>query len=329
MSFPRRLSVHVEEWMSRSAFRIAGHQWDSYRFVVVEIGEGQYRGWGEGVPIYYLDETAERAKAQVESVALAIERGVDRPALLDLMPPGCARNAVDCALWDLEAKRARSTVWRLAGIEPAAVTTAYTIGMEDSPRAMAERAVEAAGFPILKIKVDGEGPVERVEAIRSARPDAALVVDANQSWTFPQLVEMAPRFADLGVRLIEQPLPRDRDEELRTYRSPIPLSADESCQDRADLQRITGAYQIANIKLDKAGGLTESLLLAHAARDQGLEILVSCMGGTSLSMAPAYVVARLARHVELDGHLLLRHDRLPAIGCHRGRLDLPDPALWG
>jgi L-alanine-DL-glutamate epimerase-like enolase superfamily enzyme len=323
------LSVHIEDWASRIPFRITGHRWDSHKVVVVELAAGDHRGQGEGLPVYYLNETVDSLYQQIEAAAGEIERGVHREALLKLMPPGGARNAVDSALWDLEAKRSGKTIWELTGIEPKSVTTVFTIGIEDTPEIMAARAVEASMYPLLKIKVDKDRPVERVAAIRAARPDATLTVDANQGWTFEQLEEVVPKLMELDVKLIEQPLPRGADSQLEAYTSPIPLCADESCQHRGELQQASRRYQIINIKLDKAGGLTEALSLARAVKDRGLERLVSCMGGTSLSMAPAFVLAQLCKYVELDGPLLLKHDRFPALRCHNGRIDALDLRLWG
>ncbi len=329
MPRPLGLSLHIEEWTAKIPFRITGHLWDAFRVIVVELTDGKHKGRGEALPVYYLNETANSLCAQVEAVAGSIEAGLDRDSLQELMPAGGARNAVDCALWDREAKRAGKSVWELTGIAPKPVTTAFTIGIEDTPELMAQRAREAAAYPILKIKVSADRPVERVEAIRAARPDARLTVDANQAWTFEQLLELEPALARLGVALIEQPLPRGADGPLEGHRGPIPLCADESCQHRGELDVAARRYGIINIKLDKTGGLTEALLLAGAVRAKGLERLVSNMGGTSLSMAPAFVIAQLCGYVELDGQLLLRHDREPGMRCHGGRIAVPDPRLWG
>lgn len=329
MSARLHLSVHIEEWATKIPFRITGREVTSFRIVVVALSDGIYMGRGEGYPIHYLGETVESLERQIEDCAAQIKQGVGRQALLTLMPRGGARNALDCALWDLEAKRSGSTVWELTGITPKPVTTAFTIGLEDTPEHMAERARMAAGYPILKIKLNADHPVERVAAIRTARPDASLTVDANQGWTFEQLIAIAPRLKDLGVQLIEQPLPRGNDQSLERYMSPIPLCADESCQDRSELDETARRYQIINIKLDKCGGLTEALLLADAVRRRDRELLVSNMGGTSLAMAPAFVVAQLCRFVELDGHLLLKHDNAPALACQNGRIEVPSSRLWG
>jgi L-Ala-D/L-Glu epimerase / N-acetyl-D-glutamate racemase len=323
------MSAHSEQWAAKIPFRITGRTIDSFEVVVVELSDGRHHGRGEGVPIHYLHETGSSLCEQIDAVTQEIERGIDRESLLALMPPGAARNAVDCALWDLEAKQSGKTVWQLTGIVPKPVTTVFTIGIEETPQAMAARALEAAIYPLLKIKVDHDRPLERLAAIRAARPDATLVVDANQGWSFAQLTDVAPRLALLGVRLIEQPLRRGEDEALEGYRSPVPLSADESCQHRGELESVSRRYQIINVKLDKAGGLTEALLLAQEVKSRGLDLLVSNMGGTSLGMAPAFVVAQLCRYVELDGQLLLKHDRLAGLQCHGGRLEVPDARLWG
>jgi L-alanine-DL-glutamate epimerase-like enolase superfamily enzyme len=326
---PLTLSTHIEQWALKSTFRISGYSWSSYGVNVVQISDGTHVGHAESTPVHFLNETTESAQSQIEAVAQSFECGTDRERLHELMPPGSARNAVDCALWDLEAKRCGKRIWELVGIDPRPLATAFTIGIEDSPEAMAGRAREAAAFSILKIKLDKDRPVERVSAIRAARPEARLTVDANQAWTFDELREFAPRLADLGVRLIEQPLPRGADAELEEYKSPIPLCADESCQHRGHLGIAADRYQIINIKLDKAGGLTEALLLAKAIRRKDREVLVSCMGGTSLGMAPGFVVAQLADYVELDGHTLLRSDRFPQLRYENGKLAVLDCRLWG
>jgi len=323
------LSTHIEYWALKSPFRIASHSWSSYGVNVVELSDGSHVGRAESTPVHFMSETPESVHSHIEAVVREIECGIDRERLGDLMPPGSARNAVDCALWDLEAKQCGKSVWELLGIAPKPLTTAFTIGIEEAVEAMAARAREAASYPILKIKLDNDRPVERVAAIRAVRPEARLTVDANQAWTLDELREFAPSLLELGVQLIEQPLPRGADEELDGYTSPIPLCADESCRHRGDLELAAGRYQIINIKLDKAGGLTEALLLASAIRRNDREVLVSCMGGTSLGMAPGFVVAQLADYVELDGHTLLQSDRFPRLHGRNGRLDVPDSRLWG
>ena len=324
-----RLSVHVEEWATKIPFRITGRRVDSFKIIVVVVSNGTHEGRGEGYPMHYLGETVESLEVQIEACAAQVSDGIDREALLELMPPGGARNAVDCALWDFEAKSTGKTIWELTGIRPRPVTTAFTIGIEDTPEAMAKRAAEASTYPVLKIKLDKDRPVERIASIRAARPEACLTVDANQGWTFEQLIAVAPQLKDLGVKLIEQPLRRGEDQGLEHYESPIPLCADESCQDRSEVDEIARRYQIVNIKLDKAGGLTEALLLADLVRRRGLEPLVSNMGGTSLSMAPAFVLAQVCTYAELDGHLLLKYDKFPSMRCDRGQIAAPSRSLWG
>lgn len=323
------VSVHIEEWPTKIPFRITGLSLNAFRTVAVEISDSVHVGRGEGLPIHYLGESAATMLRQIEAARPDIERGIDRHRLLDLMPAGGARNAVDCALWDLEAKRSGKSIWDLTGLSPAPLTTVFTIGIEDTPALMAQRALEAATFSRLKIKVDEVEPFERIQAIRMARPDAELVVDANQAWTFDQLRVVAPKLAELNVLLIEQPLPRGKDGELENYASPVPLSADESCQHRGELSAAAKRYEIINIKLDKAGGLTEALLLAEQVKACGCDLLVSNMGGTSLSTAPAYVLAQICRFVELDGHLLLRSDRLNGFDRAGATISDLDPRLWG
>jgi L-Ala-D/L-Glu epimerase len=328
MSLSLELSMHIEEWGAKIPFRITDHQWDAFKVVVVELTDGVNVGRGEGVPVYYL-ETFESVCRQLEASAKEVAGGVSHEGLLDILPAGAARNAIDCALWDLEAKSRGKSVWELTGIPCNPVTSTFTVGIEETAQLMAVRAQEAAPYPVLKIKLDHRDPVTRVAAIRAVRPDARLTVDANQGWTQEQLQEIAPQLAQLGVILIEQPLPRGRDEALERYRSPVPLCADESVQHRGELEQAMRRYQVINIKLDKAGGLTEALLLAKAVSAGGLQALVSNMWGTSLAMAPAFVVAQLCQYVELDGPLLLRRDRVFGLRFKNGTLSNLDPRLWG
>ncbi len=325
----RRATAHIEEWSAKIPFRITGHVWPAFRVIVVEISDGTHVGRGEGAPVYYLDESVESVVRQIESVVPLIEQGADRRQLQRLMPAGAARNALDCALWDLEAKTSSRSIWEMTNISPKSVTSAFTIGIEESAAMMAARATEAARFPVLKIKLDDKDPIERVSAIKAARPDATLTVDVNQGWSFEQLVEIAPVLARLGVAFIEQPLRRGADHQLEGYRSPIPLCADESCQHLGELERASKLYQIINIKLDKAGGLTEAFLLVQAVRAKGLEPLVCNMWGTSLGMAPGFVLAQVCKYVELDGPLLLRNDRVWGFQFHEGEIGSLDSRLWG
>lgn len=326
---PLSLRIDLEVWPLERPFRITGYTFEAIEVLVVNLERAGCVGRGEAAGVYYMNDTPASMKDQLEQLRPAIERGISRESLLEMLPPGGARNALDCALWDLEAKLSGRPVWDLVKIAPKPVTTAFTVGIESTPEAMAVTAARAVHFPVLKIKVDADRPVERVAAIREARPDARLLVDANQGWSFEQLIQVAPKLAAMRVELIEQPLPRGRDAELEGYVGPVPLSADESCRHRGEFEQASRRYQIINIKLDKAGGLTEALLLLDAVRARGLEALIGCMIGTSLGMAPAFVVAQHCRYVELDSPFLLKRDREPRLSCVRGRIDIPDPKLWG
>lgn len=323
------LRTDVESWPLAKAFRITNYTFNAIEVLVVRLDQAGYVGRGEASGVYYLNETPASMIQQIEALRDTIEAGITRGELQTLLPPGGARNALDCALWDLEAKSTGRSIWDLTGIRPKPVTTVFTLGIEDTPEEMAAGAIEASNYPILKIKVDADRPVERVAAIRKARPDARLVVDANQGWTFEQLAEVAPHLARMDVRLIEQPLPRGADEALDGYRAPLPLSADESCQHRGELESASRRYQIINIKLDKAGGLTEGLKLVEAIRAKGLQVLIGCRCATSLAMAPGFVVAQHCLYVELDGHLMLERDRPEGLLCSSGELAVPNPRLWG
>jgi len=281
------------------------------------------------VPYARYGESVDSVLAQIGSVRGAIEGGMDRDALRGALPAGGARNALDCALWDLEAKRAGRRVWELAGLPaPGPVTTAFTLSV-DTPENMAAAAREAADRPLLKLKLTGDGDLERVAAVRRGAPRSRLIVDANEAWTAEHYASFATKLSPLGVELIEQPLPAGSDEGLARVAHPIPVCADESCHDRETLAPLAGRYEAVNVKLDKTGGLTEALALVAAARAQGHKIMVGSMVGTSLAMAPALLVAQGAEWVDLDGPLLLARDREPGL-VYRGSLAEPPPArLWG
>jgi len=324
-----KLSVHTASWPVARPFRITGREWTSFDSVVVELERDGIIGRGEALGVFYLDESAASLLEQINAIPERDLADLDRQRLLSRLPPGGARNALDCALWDLEAKSTGRSIWDLTGVRPRVLTTVYTISIESTPERMAEHAASAAACPNLKIKLDGHQPLERIRAIRQARPDARIVVDANQGWTFEQLRALAPAFADLGIEMIEQPLPRGADAVLEGYRSPVPLGADESCLHLGELDAATKRYQMINIKLDKTGGLTHALELARAARERGMGLMVGCMGGSSLSIAPAFVLGCVVDLVDIDGPLLLRHDRLPGLSFNGGRVDPPSPRLWG
>jgi L-alanine-DL-glutamate epimerase-like enolase superfamily enzyme len=246
-----------------------------------------------------------------------------------LLPAGGARNAIDCALWDLDAKCSGRSVWDLAAVTAKPLETVFTIGLEATPSEMAEKATAATSHSLLKVKLDADLPLERLRAIRAARPDARIVVDANQAWTFAELQRLAPPFAELRVQMIEQPLPRGGDAALEGFRSPVPLCADESCLHLGELEQAAARYQMINIKLDKTGGLTHALELARAARARGLGLMVGCMAGGSLAMAPTFVVGCLCDLVDIDGPLLQKADRLPGIDYAGGRVSVFGPEVWG
>jgi len=325
----RQLTVRAESWPIAGTFTISRGSKTKADVVVVEIREGGHVGRGECVPYPRYGETIEAAVAAIEGLRPEIARGLDREALQSAMPPGAARNAVDCALWDLDAKRSGRPVWQLAGLAPPRpVTTAYTLSL-DTIDSMATAARGNAHRPLLKLKLSGPGDLDRVRAVHEAAPGARLIVDANEAWTAATYAELAPELKPLGVELIEQPLPADADDALAGLPRPVPVCADESCHDAARLDRIVGRYDAINIKLDKTGGLTEALALAAAARAAGLEIMVGCMVGTSLAMAPALLVAQGARWVDLDGPLLLAEDRVPGLAYDGSLVPPPSPALWG
>ena len=327
---PYSLNIHTEAWPLAGGFRISRGTRKVSDVLMVEVNDGNYVGRGECFPYARYGEDIDSVQKQLNSVRSEIEHGLDRQALLNVLAPGAARNAVDCALWDLEAKRAGVRVWDLADLPaPEPVTTVYTLGV-DEPAIMGERARENSDRPRLKLKMTGDGAdLERVRNIHKNAPNARLVVDANEGWSIEQYLEYAPQFKELGVEMIEQPLPSTDDEQLRGVDRSIPVCADESCHDRATLPALVGKYDMINIKLDKTGGLTEALNLRDAALKQGLSIMVGCMIGTSLAMAPGILVAQAATIVDLDGPLLLAEDRNPGLSFTGSIIHPPEPRLWG
>lgn len=321
--------IHITEWQLTSPFRISGHEWLNSRCLVVTLGKDGYVGRGEAQGVFYLDETADSIFEQAHAVASDIRQGITREELQSLLPAGGARNAIDCALWDLECKRSGKTIWQLTGITPKPVTTVFTIGLESTPEAMAAKAAAATEAPILKIKLDGHLPYEKLAAIRAARPDAQLVVDANQGWSFALLQEVLPKCASLNLGMIEQPLARGNDHMLEGFESPVTLAADESCLHSGELDTAAKRYSMINIKLDKTGGLTEALRLANAAKSKGCKLMVGNMVGTSLSMAPSFVVAQLCDFVDIDGPLLLKYDHPLGLNYNKGIVKGFTPELWG
>ena len=327
---PNSFNIHAEAWPLAGAFRISRGTRKVSDVLMVEVNDGNYVGRGECFPYARYGEDIDSVQKQLNSVRSEIEHGLDRQALLNVLAPGAARNAVDCALWDLEAKRAGVRVWDLADLPaPEPVTTVYTLGV-DEPAIMGERARENSDRPRLKLKMTGDGAdLARVRNIHKNAPNARLVVDANEGWTIEQYLEYAPQFKELGVEMIEQPLPSTDDEQLSGVDRPIPVCADESCHDRTTLKSLVGKYDMINIKLDKTGGLTEALNLRDAALKQGLSIMVGCMIGTSLAMAPGILVAQEAAIVDLDGPLLLAEDRAPGLSFTGSIIHPPETRLWG
>jgi len=318
------------DWELKSVFRIAYKSRTHARTVVVELRNGDLVGRGEALGVSYHGETVDTIAEQLAGIAEELRRGISRDALQKRLPPGGARNAIDCALWDMEAKRQGRRAWELAGIETARpLTTAYTLGI-DTPEAMGRAADSLGHYPVLKLKLAGdEFDVERVRAVRTACPHTVLIVDANQAWTEAQLHSLTPELHELGVKLIEQPLPAGKDDALDKFVSPIPICADESCQTLTSLPHLRNRYQYINIKLDKTGGLTAALELAREARRSGLELMVGCMSGSSLSMAPAFVVGQWCSFVDLDGPLLAKSDVPNGIHYEGGRMSAPQSNLWG
>ena len=325
----RRLEVAVERWPIAGRFTISRGAKTEAVVVLVTIRQGDAAGRGESVPYARYGETPESVVAAIRAIAPRVAAGLSRDALRAAMPAGAARNAIDCALFDLEAKRSGRSAAELGGVGPLrAVETAYTLSLS-TPEEMAAAAKAAAGRPILKVKLGGKGDPDRIAAARAAAPAARLLVDANESWSAETIADNLAACAAAGVELIEQPLAADADALLAGMPRAVPICADESLHVAADLPRLAGRYDAVNIKLDKAGGLTEALDLAAAARAAGLKIMVGCMVATSLSMAPAFLLAQTADFVDLDGPLLLARDRPDGLRAEGSRLWPPDRALWG
>jgi L-Ala-D/L-Glu epimerase len=329
VSPPLTLALAVERWPIAGSFAISRGSKTEALTVVAELSDGVARGRGECVPYARYGESVDSVRAQIEAMRPQLGAGIDRRGLQTAMPPGAARNALDCAFWDLEAKRTKRPVHELAEIPaPFALTTAYTISLA-APEAMAETAKGAAGRSLLKIKLGAEGDSARIAAVRAAAPQAALIVDANEGWNESNVAAHVAACAEAGVVLIEQPLPEGQDQALAHMRRPIPVCADESVHDRSSLSALSGRYDAVNIKLDKAGGLTEALAMVAEARRQGFTIMVGCMVATSLSMAPAILIAQQARFIDLDGPLLLSRDRPNGLRYADSMVFPPSPVLWG
>ena len=325
-----KLCVAVERLPFSAPFRIAGHVFEYQDAVVATLEQDGRRGRGEACGVFYLGDTAAGMVAQIEEKRAAIEAGVDRARLQQLLPPGGARNALDCALWELESWRSGSPVWQLAKLSaPQPLVTTFTLGAED-PQVMAAGARRYADARALKLKFSGDLPLDlaRLRAVREVSPDVWLGVDANQAYRIEDLDTLVRELAAARVDLLEQPLARGHEAELESFASPVPLAADESALSLADVPGLVGRFQVINIKLDKCGGLTEGLAIAHAARARGLKVMVGNMMGSSLAMAPSFILGQLCDVVDLDGPTFLSRDRTPAVEYARGMIWCADE-VWG
>ncbi len=322
-------SVRSQRFPLAQTFTIARGAKTAADVVVVELNRDGCVGRGECLPYPRYNESVAQTIDALESLRPQVEAGLDQAALQSALPPGAARNALDCALWDLEAKLSNRPVYELAGLAtPRPVATAYTLSLDD-PATMGRAAAQHAARPLLKIKLAGRDDLDRVAAIRANAPDSTLIVDANEGWSADQVEPLAAALADLGVALIEQPLPAAQDALLAEFEHPVPFCADESCHTAADLAELASRYECVNLKLDKTGGFSAGLHLAAEAHRCGLDLMVGCMIATSLAMAPAVLLAQQARFVDLDGPLLLQKDRPHGLRYEGSQLHPPDPQLWG
>lgn len=325
-----KLETEIARLPLKTPFRISGYTFAEVTVLVATVSQGSLRGRGEASGVYYLGDEPSKMAALIEAQRPAIEAGVSRDELRKLLPPGGARNAVDCALWDLEAKRSGTPAWKLAGLEKVTPpVTTFTLGADD-PETVGKAAAGLAGARALKLKLDGDLAADRARlaSLRQAHPDVWLAVDANQGYSRASLVRLLPILQGAGVSLLEQPLPRGRDADLEGLNCAIPIAADESVQGLDEVAALVGRFDVVNIKLDKCGGLTEALFMAAEARRLGLKLMVGNMVGTSLAMAPAFVLAQLCDFVDLDGPTFLRADREPSVVYEDGRIWCGD-AVWG
>ncbi len=324
-----RVTFSIDSWELKAPFVTSQAEVFAIETLTVFLEDGDHIGRGEALGVDYLGETAQSMSHQVMAFSREIDQGIDRGGLQEILPPGGARNAIDCALWDLECKRAGKRVWELAGLPvPEPVCTVYTLSLDDA-EAMAREALAHPAFPVLKVKLNETLVLERLAAIRAARPDAQLLIDANGSWSVSLLESMGDDLVALDIAMVEQPLPRGADAALARMDVPVPLFADESCQGLAEIDALADRYQGINIKLDKCGGLTEALAMLERAQQLGMETMVGNMLGSSLAMAPGFVVAQQCRWVDLDGPLWQRADRFPPLRFDAGTLFAPEAALWG
>jgi L-alanine-DL-glutamate epimerase-like enolase superfamily enzyme len=325
-----RLTIAEEKLRLAAPFRISNFVFEEQEAILVTLEDGSNRGRGEASGVFFFGDTARGMRATIEGLRGIIEAGVDRTSLQQLLPAGGARNALDCALWELDARRRRTPVWKLAGLEaPRALLTTFTLGADD-PEAMAAGARRYSQARALKVKLTGESDLdaERILAIRAARPEVWMGVDANQGYEISQLPQLVKHLVAANVSLLEQPLKRGREADLDGFESPIPIAADESALTLKDIPGLVGRFQVINIKLDKCGGLTEGLAMAREARRLGLKVMVGNMVGTSLAMAPAFVLGQLCDVVDLDGPIFLKKDRTPSVKYSDGMV-WSDDQVWG
>lgn len=318
----------IDQWELQEPFVTSQDSYFSIETLTVYLEDGSRVGRGEALGVDYFGETAQGMSHQVMAIARDLDAGLDRKALQALLPPGGARNAVDCALWDLECKRDGRRAWERVGLDVAPVATLYTLSL-DTPEAMGKEARAQAAYGTLKLKLDAEHVEDRLDAVRAARPDARLLIDANGGWDLALLSRVGDLLARHRVELLEQPLPRGDDAGLVGLAYPVPLCADEACQDLAELASIADRYDVVNLKLDKCGGLTEALAMVERARKLDLGLMVGNMLGSSLAMAPAFLVAQACRWVDLDGPLWQRADRKHAISYDGETMAVPEAGLWG
>lgn len=325
----RRLSARLEIWPLKEPFHISRGVRTETRVVRAELNHCGVSGYGEAVPYARYGETTDSVITRIEDVAAAVEEGISPEELQAILPPGAARNAVDCALWDMMSRWKEIPVWQLLHLPgPASVTTAVTISIGKAED-MAEKALHYKDFPLLKVKLDAENIRERITAIRSAAPNPRIILDPNESWSMEHLTDLNNFLEEMNISLLEQPLAAGHDDDLRYFSGSIPICADESCHTRQDLEGLTGKYQVINIKLDKTGGLTEAVKLKQQAEAMGFGIMIGCMVATSLAMAPAMLLAPGADFVDLDGPLLIKEDRRNGLDITQGHIAVPSPELWG
>ncbi|WP_160063382.1 N-acetyl-D-Glu racemase DgcA [Psychromonas sp. L1A2] len=324
-----KVNLLDESWLIEGSFTISRGSRTHANVVVVELQQGEHTGRGECVPYARYDESIESVIAELAALEDKIVAGLTRQEMQSLLPAGAARNALDCAYWDLACKQSGQRIWQqLEVAQPESVITAFTLSL-DTPERMKAAAIKNAHRPLLKLKLAGEGDVERVAAVREGSPNARIIVDANEGWNEAQYLEMVPELVKLNVEMIEQPFPASDDAALAHLPRPITLCADESCHDSSSLKNIIGRYDMINIKLDKTGGLTEAIALKEEAEKAGLQVMVGCMVATSLAMAPAFIVAQNVQIVDLDGPLLLAEDRQSGIQFDESLMNVYQAALWG